>query len=78
MKNFDAVLDSSGLYCPEPIMLLHNVIRDIGTGHVVKVIATDPSTKRDIPKFCGFLGHELLSTDYNDNDGVFVYYVQKK
>ena len=27
---------------------------------MVEVLATDPSTTRDIPKFCLFLGHELL------------------
>lgn len=56
----DHVLDASGLYCPEPVMMLHNIIRDMAVGEVVLVIATDPSTQRDIPKFCNFLGHELL------------------
>lgn len=41
-------------------MLLHNIMRDIIVGDVVEVLATDPSTLRDIPKFCVFLGHELL------------------
>ena len=53
-------LDARGLYCPEPVMLLHNIFRDIEVGAQVKVVATDPSTQRDIPKFCNFLGHELL------------------
>ena len=53
-------LDARGLYCPEPVMLLHNIFRDIEVGAEVKVVATDPSTQRDIPKFCNFLGHALL------------------
>lgn len=56
----DHSLDASGLYCPEPVMLLHNRIRDMAIGEVLEVLATDPSTQRDIPKFCMFLGHELL------------------
>ncbi len=40
-------------------MLLHNAVRDMAVGEVVEVIATDPATERDIPKFCHFLGHEL-------------------
>lgn len=56
----DHVLDATGLYCPEPVMLLHNKIRDIAAGETLEVLATDPSTTRDIPKFCTFLGHELL------------------
>lgn len=58
--NHDHTLDAQGLYCPEPVMLLHNAIRDMAVGEVVQVLATDPSTERDIPKFCRFLGHELL------------------
>ena len=53
-------LDACGLFCPEPVMMLHNKIRDMESGEVVEVLASDPSTTRDIPKFCLFLGHELL------------------
>lgn len=52
-------LDASGLFCPEPVMMLHNVMRQAAAGERVLVIATDPSTERDIPKFCQFLGHQL-------------------
>ena len=57
----DHLMDAVGLYCPEPVMMLHNKVRDIAIGEVLEVVATDPSTQRDIPKFCAFLGHELLS-----------------
>ncbi|MDX1732853.1 MAG: sulfurtransferase TusA [Halioglobus sp.] len=57
----DHFLDATGLNCPEPVMLLHNTVRDMAVGEVVEVVATDPSTRRDIPKFCTFLGHELLA-----------------
>lgn len=55
------LLDTSGLTCPEPVMLLHGVVRDAKPGEVITVIATDPATERDITKFCKFLGHELRS-----------------
>ena len=56
-------------------MLMHNKIRDIESGQLLKVLATDPSTKRDFPKFCTFLGHELLSQD--DIDGQYHYMIRK-
>ena len=56
----DRVVDTSGLRCPEPVMMLHKAIRTVAAGDVIKVVATDPSTQRDIPKFCRYLGHELL------------------
>ena len=72
----DALLDASGLNCPEPVMMLHNKVRDLPAGDVLKVIATDPSTQRDIPKFCVFLGHELV--DQQTDDGAYLYWIRKK
>lgn len=72
----DHILDATGLLCPEPVMLLHNKIRDVGVDEVVLVVATDPSTERDIPKFCHFLGHTLLGQD--KLDGQYRFWLRKK
>jgi len=69
-------LDATGLYCPEPVMLLHNKIRDLSPGEFLKLRATDPSTTRDIPKFCLYLGHELLETGKKDEE--YFYIIKKK
>lgn len=53
-------LDTQGLICPEPIMLLHRTIRKAQAGEIIHIIATDPATTRDIPNFCRHLGHILL------------------
>ena len=71
----DHSLDASGLNCPEPVMLLHNQVRDMAVGEVVQVRATDPSTRRDIPKFCHYLGHELLA---QEQDEQYFYYLIRK
>jgi len=68
-------LDASGLLCPEPVMMLHKTVREAAVGDVIEVIATDPSTVRDIPKFCLFLGHELISQKTEENK--FFYYIRK-
>ena len=72
---WDDELDARGLFCPEPVMLLHNRIADIAEGQVLKVIATDPSTTRDIPRFCQFLNHELLESA--ERDGEFVFFIRR-
>ena len=72
----DKQLDTRGLYCPEPVMLLHNEVRDMTAGEVLEVLASDPSTRRDIPRFCHFLGHELL-LDEEQEDGNFRYLIRK-
>lgn len=75
MSTAEHVLDTSGLFCPEPVMLLHNKIRAMASGERVRVLATDPSTQRDIPKFCSFLGHTLLEQCAVDEQ--FVYLIEK-
>ena len=72
----EAVLDARGLYCPEPVMLLHNRIRDLDDGEVLRVLATDPSTERDVPKFCVYLDHELLESGLVGDE--YFYVIKKK
>lgn len=69
-----AELDARNLFCPEPVMMLHNAVRDLQAGDVLKMIATDPSTQRDIPKFCQFLSHQLLQQ--SEAEGCFYYWIQ--
>ena len=69
-------VDARGLFCPEPVMLLHNKIRDLAGGRKLRIIATDPSTTRDIPKFCLYLGHELLAQQRLE--GNYIYLIRKK
>ena len=53
-------IDAIGLKCPEPVMLLHAAMRRLAPGQELTLRATDPSTQRDVPNFCEFLGHVLL------------------
>ena len=53
-------IDAIGLKCPEPVMLLHAAMRRLRSGQELTLRATDPSTERDVPNFCEFLGHALL------------------
>ena len=72
---FNQELDATGLLCPEPVMMLHEKMPDMESGEVLKVLATDPSTTRDIAQFCRFLGHALLHQEEQGN--VFVYFIKR-
>lgn len=72
----DHYLDAVGLFCPEPVMMLHGKVRDMREGEILHVIASDPSTERDIPKFCKFLGYELL--EQGVQDALYHYYIKKQ
>ena len=68
-------LDARGLFCPEPVMMLHNQIRDMALNEVVEVLATDPSTQRDFLKFCLFLEQELVLSE--EQNGEFRFLIRK-
>ncbi len=53
-------VDVRGLRCPEPLLVVRRAVRAMRAGEVLHVVATDPTTLRDIPQYCRFLEHELL------------------
>ncbi len=56
----DHQLDTLGLRCPEPVMMVRLQIRKMQEGESVCVTADDPATTRDIPSFCRFMDHTLV------------------
>lgn len=68
-------LDARGLFCPEPVMLLHQSVATMAAGELLKLVATDPSTERDVPRFCEFLGHQLV--EQSRCEGEYHYVIRK-
>ena len=64
-----------GLECPEPLQLLRKCVREAKEGQLIEVLSEDPVSRRDIPAFCEFMKHTLVSmpskkqtkTDYSNN-----------
>ncbi len=63
MRDADQQVDATGLICPEPLMIVRNRVREMASGQVLHVTATDPSTRRDFQNFCRFMGHELVAEE---------------
>ena len=59
-------------------MMLHQAIRRAQAGQQIRLLATDPSTLRDIPKFCLHLGHSLLEQPSNPQAAELVFLLQKR
>ncbi|MBE0370030.1 sulfurtransferase TusA [Pseudoalteromonas aurantia] len=62
-SNPDHTLDAIGLRCPEPVMMIRGMVRKMNTGETLLIVADDPSTTRDIPSFCEFMDHTLITQD---------------
>lgn len=68
-------LDTLGLRCPEPVMMIRKKIRSIETGETLAIIADDPATTRDVPSFCRFMEHELLTQQVDEKP--YCYLIKK-
>ena len=56
----DERLDTTGLYCPVPIVKTAEKIKELGVGTVLEVISDDGGIEADLPAWCASFGHEYL------------------
>lgn len=68
---FDREVDARGLNCPLPILRAKKALTDLPSGQVLKVMSTDPGSKRDFEAFARQTGHELLRTDETGREWTF-------
>jgi tRNA 2-thiouridine synthesizing protein A len=73
---FDHELDARGLNCPLPILRTHKAMAGLSGGQVLRVLATDPGSVKDMEAFCRQTGHELLASE--QANGAFAFTLRKK
>jgi tRNA 2-thiouridine synthesizing protein A len=73
---FDKDLDVRGLNCPLPILRAKKALADLGSGQVLRVLATDPGSVKDFQAFAKQTGNQLLS--HAEDDKVFTFLMKKK
>lgn len=71
-----AELDATDLKCPLPVLRTRKSMKPLDSGDILKIIATDVSTKRDIPAFCDVTGDALLAQE-KDGDKL-LFWIRKK
>ena len=71
----DRNLDCKGMLCPMPIVKLAKAIRELESGQVILLEATDPGAVPDVEAWSKNTGHPLLSHDRVDN--VMRFWIQK-
>ena len=71
----DKTLDTVGLRCPEPVMLVRKNIRHMNEGEVLLILADDPATTRDIQASANLWNIPFLASETKDTP--FKYWVKK-
>lgn len=75
-SNLHKILDLKGSRCPETIMIIRKVVRNMYENENLLVISDDPVIKYDILDFCRFMGHKLSRK--NIEKIPYLYLIQKK
>ena len=68
----DLEIDLRGLRCPLPVLRVKKALGEIPPGGVLRVFATDPGAKEDIPAFLKQSGNELRETFAAEGGQYFV------
>jgi tRNA 2-thiouridine synthesizing protein A len=69
-------LDVKGLQCPMPIVKTAKAMRELASGDVLQVVATDPGSVKDFAAWSKATGNELLES--SAIDGVFRFVLRKR
>ncbi len=75
MADFDEELDATGLNCPLPILKAKKALASLGSGQVLKIIATDPGSVKDFDAFAKQTGNELVES--TEDSGKYVFRIKK-
>jgi tRNA 2-thiouridine synthesizing protein A len=72
----DKEVDARNLNCPLPILRCKKALNELSPAQVLKIMATDPGSKKDFDAFCRQTGHSLL--EMQETDGVFTFWIKKR
>ncbi|MCF7969937.1 MAG: sulfurtransferase TusA family protein [Methylococcaceae bacterium] len=76
MIEFNIEVDAIGLHCPLPLLRLKKALKDMPSGDVVKVTATDPAAHLDFGVYAEQTGNVII--EYIRADEQQIFYVRKK
>lgn len=76
MLNADKVLDAKGLACPMPIVKTRKEMKELESGQILEILATDKGAKADMTAWAKSGGHELLDTQ-EEEEGVLKFWIKK-
>lgn len=70
------ILDVTGLNCPLPILRTKKKLKEVALEGLLKVVATDPGSVKDMDAFCRQTGNELV--EWADEAGTFTFLIKRK
>lgn len=75
MVDFNNELDARGLNCPLPILRTKKSMNGMAVGEILKIVATDPGSVKDMEAYAKQTGNEIVET--SEDSGEFTFYMKK-
>ncbi|TXH69030.1 MAG: sulfurtransferase TusA family protein [Thiothrix sp.] len=75
MTDFNTELDARGLNCPLPILRTKKAMTSMTAGDVLKIVATDPGSVKDMEAYAKQTGNELIAS--SENNGEYTFFIKK-
>lgn len=73
---YDLFIDAKGLHCPLPLLRTKQALKDMRSGQVLKVIATDKTTRLTFASYLKDSGDEHLEIEEYEDE--IHHYIRKK
>jgi tRNA 2-thiouridine synthesizing protein A len=73
---FNKELDARGLNCPLPILRTKKALAEMASGEILKVLATDPGSVKDMQAFAKQTGNDLVNSA--EAGGEYTFFMKKK
>ena len=71
----ELLVDARGHHCPVPSLRLRRALESASVGDQVRLLATDPMARIDVPHLASSVGADLL--EIGEENGVLSFLVQK-
>ncbi len=68
----DRVLDMRGQFCPAPVLQARAEIDQLQSGQVLELLATDPASREDVPRWAKRTGNQVLELHQEGGDLTFL------
>lgn len=75
MSEYDVLLDTSGLSCPMPVMKTKKALRELKSGQVLNLIATDPASVDDVKTMLKGSSDTIL--ELKEEGGKYLFFIKR-
>mgnify|MGYP002845702078 CR=1 FL=1 len=72
MSDHQQELDATGLNCPLPVLKAKKTLDKMTSGHVLRVISTDPGSVDDMASLAKNAGHQLIESRQESDKYLFL------